>query len=124
MKRMIPLPILLVLLMGSSAAEEARPTPEQVQFFEAKVRPLLINQCQRCHGPEKQNSGLRLDSAAAVRKGGDSGPIVVPGKPGESRLIMAVRRSDDMLKMPPKDPLKPEEVAVLTEWVRMGAPWP
>ncbi|HXG11979.1 MAG TPA: PSD1 and planctomycete cytochrome C domain-containing protein [Gemmataceae bacterium] len=121
---MIFLPILLILVAGPSAAEEPRPTPEQVQFFEAKVRPLLFNHCQRCHGPEKQSSGLRLDSAAAVRKGGDSGPVLVPGKPEESRLIRAVRRRDETLQMPPKEPLKPEEVAILTEWVRMGAPWP
>ena len=109
---------------ASLTAEEPKPTAEQVRFFETKVRPVLANHCQRCHGPEKQSNGLRLDSAAAVRRGSDVGPVLVPGKPDESLLIKAVRHTDDMLKMPPKERLKPDEVAALTEWVKMGAPWP
>ncbi|HEY7308187.1 MAG TPA: DUF1553 domain-containing protein [Gemmataceae bacterium] len=92
------------------------------EFFEIKVRPLLAARCYRCHGPEKQKGGLRLDSAAALRKGGDSGPVVLPGKAKESLLLRAVKREGP--KMPPKEALKPEEVAALTEWVKRGAVWP
>jgi cytochrome c553 len=124
MKRLILVLLCSSLPAASLRGADAKPTPEQVQFFESKVRPLLADRCLRCHGPDKQSGGLRLDSASAVRKGGDSGPILTPGKPDESRMIRAVRRLDETLQMPPKDPLKAEEVAVLTAWVRMGAPWP
>jgi mono/diheme cytochrome c family protein len=122
MKRTLIVTLLLGLPGGWTAADEARPTPEQLQFFEAKVRPLLVNNCHRCHGPEKQSSGLRLDSPAALRAGGDSGPAVVPGKPKESLLIRAINHEGP--EMPPKTRLKPAEIAALTEWVQMGAPWP
>ncbi len=69
---------------------------------------------------EKSKGGLRLDSAAAIAAGGDSGPVVVPGKPGESRLIEAIRYAGE-LKMPPKGKLSDAEIAELTEWVRAGA---
>ena len=54
--------------------------PAAVEFFEARVRPILVDQCMKCHGPKKQSSGLRLDSREAVLKGGESGPAVVPAK--------------------------------------------
>ena len=91
--------------------------------FENKVRPLLAARCWQCHGPEKHKGGLRLDTAAAIRAGGDSGPVVLPGKPGESRLIEAIGYAGE-LKMPPKGKLSPAEIAELTEWVRAGAVWP
>src|SRR5438309_1473350 len=79
----------------------AGPEPAIVERFEKKVRPLLASRCWRCHGPEQHKGGLRLDSAAGVATGGGSGPVVVTGKPEESRLIQAVRYAGD-LKMPPK----------------------
>ncbi|MFO0878165.1 MAG: PSD1 and planctomycete cytochrome C domain-containing protein [Gemmataceae bacterium] len=91
--------------------------------FEKKVRPLLLSQCISCHGPEKVRGGLRLDSADGVAKGGDSGPVVRPGKPEESLLIRAVQHDGD-LKMPPKGKLKDQEVRDLVVWVRAGATWP
>jgi hypothetical protein len=99
-----------------------QPARLQVQFFEEHVRPLLASNCYRCHGPEKQRSGLRLDSRAAVLAGGDGGPVVVPGKPDQSKLVKAINYRD--LEMPPGKRLSKNEVAALTEWVRMGAPWP
>ncbi len=123
MKRTLALLTVLSLSAPASAAEDARPTAEQLRFFESKVRPVLANNCQRCHGSQKQNGGLRLDSAEALRKGGDTGPVVEPGKPAESLLLRAVNHEGE-LKMPPKEKLKPDEIAALTEWVRMGAPWP
>ena len=94
-----------------------------IEKFEKTVRPLLIERCVSCHGPQKQKGGLRLDIGEGLVKGGDSGPVVVAGKPDESSLIRAVRYADD-LKMPPKGRLSDAEVAALTDWVRSGAEWP
>src|SRR5436190_15053031 len=98
-------------------------SPEQLDFFEKQVRPLLAANCLSCHGPQKQEGGLRLDTREAVLQGGDSGPAVVAGNAKESRLVQAVRREGD-LKMPPPSPLRPEGVAALTRWVELGLPWP
>ncbi len=94
-----------------------------IEFFEAKVRPLLVNRCQSCHGGAKVKGGLRLDSRASALAGGPSGPAVVPGKPEESLLVEAINYGDD-LKMPPKSKLPAEEIATLTKWVEQGAAWP
>jgi mono/diheme cytochrome c family protein len=110
----------LVILWAPLTGQAAPPSADE--FFEIKVRPLLAAHCYRCHGPDKQKGGLRLDSATALKKGGDSGAVVVPGKPKESLLIRAVNRQGP--KMPPKETLRPEEVAALTRWVQQGAPWP
>jgi Protein of unknown function (DUF1549)/Protein of unknown function (DUF1553)/Planctomycete cytochrome C len=91
--------------------------------FEKKVRPLLAERCWQCHSANKSKGGLRLDSAEALARGGDTGPSVVPGKPEESLLIEAVRYQTD-LKMPPKGKLADAEMLELTEWVKAGAPWP
>ena len=95
----------------------------QEEFFETKVRPVLFDRCLDCHGSEKSKGGLRLDSREAVLKGAESGPVVVPGKPGSSPLIAAIRYEGDV-QMPPKGKLKDDEIAALTEWVKRGAIWP
>ena len=95
----------------------------QEEFFEAKVRPVLADNCLECHGAEKHKGGLRLDVRAAMLKGGETGPAVVPGKPDESPLIEAIRYEGDV-QMPPKKKLKAEEIAALTDWVKRGAFWP
>src|SRR6476646_7419982 len=100
------------------------PTPEQIRFFETAVRPVLVEQCQKCHGPAKQWNGLRLDSRDALLRGGDSGPAIVPGQPDESRLIRAVRHRDEELRMPPESKLTERQIADLARWVEMGAPFP
>ena len=92
-------------------------------FFETTIRPLLSNSCQKCHGPQKQSSQLRLDSREAILKGGSSGPAIVPGKPDESLLVQAVAHTHEELKMPPKGKLADPQVAALRRWVEMGAPW-
>ena len=94
-------------------------------FFEQRIRPILVEKCQSCHGPEKQKGGLRLDTKEAWRRGGGRGPAVVPGEVEQSPLIGAVHREDD-LAMPPSDSAKlnDREVADLVEWVRRGAPDP
>jgi hypothetical protein len=109
---------------GLLRAAEPGPDPAHLEFFEKQVRPLLVQGCFGCHGPEKQRGGLRLDSRAAALAGGDSGPALVPGQPDKSRLIQAVRYASDTLRMPPKEKLTDQQVAVLTTWVKMGAPWP
>jgi Protein of unknown function (DUF1553)/Protein of unknown function (DUF1549)/Planctomycete cytochrome C len=99
------------------------PTREAVEFFEAKVRPVLVEQCYSCHGEKKQSAGLRLDTKAALMKGSDDGPVVVPGEPDKSPLVQAVRHSGDV-KMPPKKKLPDEAVETLANWVKLGAPYP
>jgi len=108
--------------LAADAPTAAVPT-EHARFFESKVRPLLAENCQSCHGEKKQKGGLRLDSAEAIRKGGKDGPILVPGKPEESKIITAISYQDKDLQMPPDDRLSAQQVSILTEWVRMGAPW-
>ncbi len=75
---------LFMLGYGTRSVPATEPTREQAQFFEQKIRPLLAENCFKCHGPDKQKGGLRLDSLAAMLAGGESGPAIVPGKPEES----------------------------------------
>jgi hypothetical protein len=112
------------LVRGGDDTKEPAPSPEAIAFFEAKVRPVLAEQCFKCHGPDKQKGHLRLDSRAAVLTGGDSGPAVLPGHPEKSLLVKAINHASDELKMPPTKKLTRERIADLTRWVRMGAPWP
>jgi len=112
---------------GASAPQfAAAPTPEQVAFFESKIRPVLVERCYECHSAEadKIKGGLVLDSRAGVLKGGDTGPAITPGDPSASLLIEAVRHNDKDFAMPPKKKLPPEQIAALEEWVKMGAPDP
>jgi hypothetical protein len=101
-------------------------TAEQEQFFEAKIRPVLVMQCGKCHSStaEKLRAGLRLDSREGLRVGGDSGPAIVPGQPDESLLLRAIRYRDDELHMPPKGKLPDEVIANFEAWIQMGAPDP
>ncbi len=94
------------------------------EFFESRVRPILASHCYECHTDDPKG-GLRLDSREALVSGGESGPAIVPGDPKESLLIQAVRQDPGAPRMPKgKSKLRPEQVEVLTEWVRAGAPWP
>src|SRR4030088_99885 len=76
-------------------------TPQETEFFEKQVRPVLVEQCYKCHGPDKQKGALRMDSRAAILKGPDDGPIVVPGKPDDSEFIKSIKHIGDS-KMPEK----------------------
>ncbi|WP_425613983.1 PSD1 and planctomycete cytochrome C domain-containing protein [Anatilimnocola sp. NA78] len=92
--------------------------------FTRDIKPILVARCYRCHSSLAQEGNLRLDSAAAILKGGDEGTIVVPGKSAESRLLLAVLRTSD-LQMPPEgDPLTPEQIATLRTWIDAGAKLP
>ncbi len=116
---------LLGLFLGACRATAADDPASRAasDFFETSVRPVLAESCQNCHGARKQSSGLRLDSREAVLKGGDAGPVLVPGKPDESLLIQAVAQTHPELKMPPKGKLPEPAVNALRRWVEMGAPW-
>jgi hypothetical protein len=113
----------------SLAAAAAEPTKEQADFFENKIRPILADNCYKCHSLEKGKSkgGLTLDTRDGVMKGGEDGPAIKPGNPDDSPLIKAVRYEDKDLQMPPsKDggKLSETQIAALTQWVKMGAPDP
>ncbi|MGD9646296.1 MAG: DUF1553 domain-containing protein [Pirellulales bacterium] len=102
---------------------EAEPTPEQIEFFEKHVRPVLAAKCFSCHGPNQQKGGLRLDSRAALLAGGDSGPAISLASSGESLLIDAINHGD-LVQMPPQGKLPERDRLSLARWVQMGAPWP
>ncbi len=119
----------IALLFGSSialhrqvVADDALADPAAVEFFEKKVRPILVARCHECHAGDKHKGNLRLDSRAAVVAGGDTGTALVAGDPEKSLLVDAVRYGD-LYQMPPDSQLPPEEIKTLEEWVRLGAPW-
>ena len=106
-----------------SAAEKHGPA--QFEFFKEKVRPILREACVECHGARKQKGHLRLDSFAALLKGGDAGAAIKPGNADLSLLIQSVLYLPDAEEqMPPKGKLSEQQIADLTAWVKMGAPWP
>ncbi len=110
--------------ISSATAQEKKPTPAAIQFFETKVRPILAENCFECHGAKKQKRDLRLDSLAAMLEGGDNGPAIVPGHPEKSLLVKAINHDGDV-KMPSKGKKLPrEQIDALTQWIKMGAPWP
>ncbi len=109
---------------GVGANEPQSFSPEDLEFFEKQVRPLLVDRCHKCHGPEEQKGKLRLDSRAGVLAGGESGPAVIPGKPAESELIRAVSYDPAGYQMPPDGKLPEAEIAILRRWVERGVPWP
>jgi hypothetical protein len=111
----------------SFAADTAEvPTfpPEQVEFFEKHVRPVLIARCFECHSSDARNveASLLVESRHALLAGGDSGPAIIPGDPNKSLLVEAIRYQ--FVEMPPKQKLSDEEIAAIVKWVEMGAPWP
>ena len=110
-------------LIGAEERLSEQPLANDLEFFEGKVRPLLIARCRECHGEEKPQSNLRLDSREAILEGGESGPAAVAGKPNESLLIDVLQYRGN-IQMPPKAKLPEAEIAIFTEWVRRGMPWP
>ena len=93
--------------------------------FERDIEPIFREQCLKCHGPEKQKNGFRLDRKSEALAGGDSGPSILPGKSAESRLVHNVAGLDPDTVMPPKGPrLSPEQIGLLRRWIDQGAQWP
>src|SRR5260221_9650517 len=114
-----------VLSVGSAVAADL--TPAESQFFETRIRPLLSDNCYKCHSQqaEKLRGSLLLDTREGVLKGGETGPAIVPLEPEKSLLIKAVRYTDPDLQMPPKGNKLPDaQIADLVTWVKMGAPDP
>src|SRR5580698_7694033 len=122
--------LLLTTFVGAAffgRAQTAQLTPAQLDFFESKIRPVLADNCYKCHSAEaeKVKGDLLLDTREGVLKGGETGPAIVPGNPDASLLIKAIRYNDPDLQMPPKNqPLSDQQVADLEAWVKMGAPDP
>ncbi|MCP4837567.1 MAG: DUF1549 domain-containing protein [Phycisphaera sp.] len=113
------------MVMGSDESD-TRFSSDEIHFFEAKVRPLLISACSGCHSDNgsRIRGGFEIDTRAAMVRGGDSGAGVVPGDPDASILIQAIRYDDPFLQMPPRGALTRDEISVLEKWVTMGAPMP
>ena len=111
----------LVANRGLNAAEASA---EALTFFENKVRPILAENCFGCHGPDQQKGQLRLDSREAILMGGENGPALMAGQPDESRLIQTVRQSHPGSQTPPPKRLTDRQIGDLSEWVKLGAPWP
>ena len=101
----------------------AAATPEQIEFFENRIRPVLAEKCSACHGEQVQSAGLKLTTAAGFHKGGESGPVLSDADLSSSRLLAAVRY-EGALKMPPTGKLPADEIEALRTWVEWGAPWP
>jgi len=97
-----------------------------IDFFESKIRPVLVEHCYKCHSHQSKmtKNGLALDSATGWRNGGDSGPAIVPTKPSESLLVKAIRYGDESLQMPPAGKLPDAVIADIEKWIAMGAPDP
>ncbi|MBM3725351.1 MAG: DUF1553 domain-containing protein [Acidobacteria bacterium] len=102
------------------AAALGADTPEE--HFEKRVRPSLVRHCQACHGPDKQFAGLRLDSRAAILKGGRSGAAAIPGSPGESLIVRAMRHEGPAMPVGVKLPAA--EIEAVAQWVAAGMVWP
>ena len=129
------LTIVLGFLWGSaleapaSAAEPGKKLPPVFQGkvdYQRDILPILSQHCYRCHGPKKQESGLRMDSRALLLRGGDLGePAVRPGKSQESFLIRVVAGLEEDLRMPPEGPLlSDQQVGKLRAWIDQGWQWP
>ena len=112
---------IFALLIGSTLAKS---NPEDFEFFENKIRPALVEHCYQCHTTEGgQKGGLLLDSRTGWEVGGDTGPVITPGKPDESLLIEAFRY-DSHPQMPPDGKLPDEVIRDFERWIAMGTPDP
>jgi hypothetical protein len=126
---LIPLALPSTQADDPAGEESARLTPAETEFFEKKIRPVLVEKCYQCHSAksEKVRGGLLLDTKAGLLNGGDSGPSIVPGDPDSSPLIHAVRYTKPDYAMPPKNSggkLADNIIKDFEEWVKMGAPDP
>jgi len=124
-----PRPIQLALLAATIALPaRAADSAAGHDFFENKIRPLLIEHCLKCHdgtATDKPKGGLALDTRAGWEKGGENGPAIIPGQPDKSLFIRSIRYTDKELQMPPKGKqLTAQQIALFEEWVRLGAPDP
>ncbi|MBX3177520.1 MAG: PSD1 domain-containing protein [Candidatus Hydrogenedentes bacterium] len=114
-----------VIAVAAGLAGGVEPSnPQDLEFFERAVRPVLSQYCYGCHGAEKQSGGLRMDHGQFIRTGGDSGPGLVAGDPAASRIWNAISYENVDLQMPPKGILPEEARASIQQWIERGAVWP
>jgi hypothetical protein len=112
--------------LGDAAPPPDASTPTE-EHFERHVRPLLVQRCHECHGPDSQWAGLRLDSSAGLEAGGDGGPAVRPGDAAASLLYQRLASDDPDFRMPPPDagpPLTADQLQAVAQWIDAGASWP
>lgn len=114
----------IAALACALSTRASEPSPEAVEFFETKVRPVLADRCFKCHGEETQKAGLRLDSRATMLTGGEGGPVLMEGDQAPGSRILQVINYDMSTKMPPDAKLPQEQIDAITAWVKMGSPWP
>jgi hypothetical protein len=121
----LPIAGLLAAVLPLAPARGAE-DPEGAAFFEGRIRPILVEHCYQCHSARtaRPEAGLRLDTREGLRKGGDSGPIVEAGKPGDSLLIRALEYSSENARMPPKGRLADPIIDDFRKWIEQGAPDP
>lgn len=114
------------VLLLCVTARSADISPEDTEFFEKKIRPVLVENCYKCHDSSKETlkGGLALNSPVGIREGGDSGNIIATGDPETSLLVKAIRYQDKEFQMPPKTQLPSSVVADFEKWIAMGAPDP
>ena len=118
--------LLTVLGAAGASLAEDKLSAKDVDFFEKKIRPVLVAQCYECHSADAVARGklkgmLTVDTRAGLLKGGDSGPAIVPGKPGESLLLKALRHDASVSAMPPKEKLSATVIADFETWIGAGA---
>ncbi|MEP3479345.1 MAG: PSD1 and planctomycete cytochrome C domain-containing protein [Fuerstiella sp.] len=115
----------LLIVCGVCLSANSISADQREDFFESKIRPLLIHHCVSCHGPEAQENDLRLDSRSQVIDGNEEVErLVVPGKPEQSRLFQVIQYSEDDSQMPPKGKLSPQQIQDVKTWIQHGASWP
>ncbi|MBI1322442.1 DUF1553 domain-containing protein [bacterium] len=122
--------LILAVMTGTIVSQtilaDDRSAQDGIAFFESRIRPVLVEHCYKCHSAESKQAkgGLRLDTRSDIRKGGDSGPAVVPGDVDESLIVQAVAYDGGFYDMPPSGKLPETAIADIREWIRLGAPDP
>ena len=114
----------VALVSLTSLITSSRPVAGAVDFTR-DIQPILADKCVRCHGAETRKAGLRLDLRSDALQGGDEGPVLVPGKSSISKLFLKITENDPAKRMPREDdPLSPEQIATVRQWIDEGASWP
>jgi hypothetical protein len=116
-------PLALFLSAANLWADDDK---DGIEFFEKRIRPILVDHCYKCHSEkaEKLEGGLYVDSRDGLLTGGDRGPAIEVGEPERSLLIEAVKYEMDDLKMPPDRRLEDSQIADLAKWIKIGLPYP
>ena len=115
----------LFCVPSAISAAESSEDAAKMKFFETRIRPVLAENCYKCHGEEKQKAGLRMDNIGHILAGSDDGPVLVPGDAANSLLFTAISYEDPDYEMPPDDKKLPDnQIEDIRKWIEMGAPWP